>query len=215
MATGHSQETRMRILFEQLNRAYAALAHHRRARMRSMSWGSTLMLILLLLGFTKWMVMAALALPFVAIYLVVQYGCLTHLITYHRAVVAELESKINHELGETLLVGASLEAKLCGPVGQSHFLGLSAGNLTCLFSIATIHYLVICLLMFLAGALRTQYVLKHPELRPVDRFGDIYAPFLLLWALANILYLIWYYVKGEQEKDLLAAIRKECQPKSE
>jgi len=214
MGNEHSQETRMRVLIEQLNRAHGALANYRQARMRSMAWGSTLMLVLLMLGYSKWAPMAALALPFVAVFLVVHYGYLTHLVTFSRAFVGELENKINKELGETVLISESLEAKHSGFLGESHFLGVSGSNFTGIFSVTTVHYLILCLLMFLAGALHTQYLFEQ-ELMPVGRLGNVYSPFLLLWALANILYLIWYFVKGEQEKGLIAAIRKEYQQKSE
>jgi hypothetical protein len=215
MATEHHSELRTRILLDQLNQARGALGHSRRMLARSMSWGSICLLILLVLGYTKWLPMAALALPFAVIFLVVQYAYYTHLVTYGRACVAELENKINTDLGETLLISESLEAKKSGPLGAAHFLGITGSNLTSLFNIMPLHYLILCVALFIAGVLRTQFILKQPELRPVERFGDLYAPLLLIWALIHIIYLIWYFVQGEEERNLLAAIRKQYQPKSE
>jgi len=214
MSNERIHETRMTILLGQLDQARAALGDYRRLLGRTMCWGAFIMLGLLLLGYTKWVPMAALALPFVAVFLVMQYGHLKYLVIYGRAHVAELEHRINTELGETLLVSEAVESKR-SPLGEPHFFGITAGNITNIFSVMKIHYLVICMVMFVAGVLRTQFILKQADLRPVEKFGDLYIPLLFIWALANVVYLIWFFQKSEDEKNLVATIRKLYQPKDE
>jgi hypothetical protein len=207
-------DTRMTVLLSELYQARGALDSYRQLLGRSVGWGALLMLALLLLGYTKWLPMAALALPFVVVFLVVQYGHLKYLVIYGRAHVAELENKINSEVGETLLISESVESKR-SPLGEPHFLGITTGNMANIFSVMKIHYLIVCLMMFIAGVLRTLFILKQPDLRPVEKFGDLYIPLLFIWALANVIYLIWFFQKGEDERNLIAAIRKAYQSKAE
>jgi len=214
MAAEQKHEMRLKILAEQADRARAALFFAGRARIRSIYLGSLTMVVLLLLGYTRYLPMAAMALPFAAVFLVVLQGYFSHRVNFARTCVAELEAKINADLGETLLITEALESKDLGPLGESHFLGICPSNLRGIFSILSIHYLVIGLGMFIAGLFRTHYILSQPDLRPVERFGDIYAPVLFIWAVANILYLIWFSW-GEAEKGVIAAIRKQFQPKGE
>jgi hypothetical protein len=207
-------EKRIQILLGQLDQARQALGYYRRLLGRSMNWGALLMLALLIFGYTRWLPMAALALPFVVVFLVMQFGNLKYLVSYGRAHVGELENRINAELGETLLISEAIESKR-SPLGEPHFLGITSYNMTNIFSLTKIHYLIICLLMFAAGVLRTQFILKQSELRPVEKFGDLYVPLLFIWSLANVLYLIWFFLKSEDEKKLVATIHREYQPKGE
>lgn len=221
MAKNLDRETRLKILLDQLDRARAAVAHHQDARRRTMNYGTAVMLVLLVLAYTNWVFndvlclsMAAFSLPFVAIYLVAQYGYLTHLMFLGRAYAAGLESKINTDAEETLLVAESLEAAHFGPVGDPHVLGISWANLTGMCSATTLHYLVICLVMFVGGSLRSGYIFRK-ELAPVEKLADVYFPLLTLWAVINVVYLVWYFMGDQHEKKLIARIRKEYQPKSE
>ncbi|KPL09269.1 hypothetical protein AMJ85_06915 [candidate division BRC1 bacterium SM23_51] len=216
MAKDLNRETRLEILLDQLEQAHAEVAHYRDARARAMNCGALIMLVLLLLAYTKWVPMAALCLPFVAIYVVAQYGYLTHLMFLGRAYAASLESRINSEAGETLVLAELLESTHFGQVGEPHILGIGSTNLTGICSATTLHYLIICLVMFVAGAVRTNYVFS-PEsgLRPVGKLADVYFPLLTLWAVINVVYLLWYFMAGQDEKKLTAKISKEYQPKNE
>ena len=214
MAGDLNQETRLKILLEQLDRARATLARYQNARRRSMNIGALVLLALLLLAYSPSVPMAALCLPFVVIYMVAQYGYLTHLLFLGRAHAAGLESKINAEAGETLVATESLESAHSGPLGEPHILGISLGNLTGICSATTLHYLIICLVIFVGGALRSRYILSE-ELAPVEKLADVYFPLLILWSVINVVYLLWYFIAGRSESNLMARIRKEYQPKGE
>jgi hypothetical protein len=209
------QETRLDVFLEELGLAREATAAAQAARLRFMHGALLLMLALFLVGWTAALPMAALALPFMAIYVVIQYAFITHSIQYLRAHAAGLESRVNSEAGENLLVRETLAARTVGPLGRVHFLGISGENYQSIFSVTTIHWCVLCLLFFVAGCMRTRYIISNPELSPVQRLGEIYFPLLFLWLLLNALYLVYYYKFTDHEQKLIAAIRKEYQPKGE
>lgn len=223
MAKDEKRERQLEILLDELEGARALVEHHQDARVRCMRWGSLLMLGLLLLGYTTWTPagvaiavcpMASLALPFVAIYLLVQYGFHTHYIIRGRAYASGLEESINAELGESLLIAEALESKISGPLGKPHFLGISAGNFTGMVSAATIHYLIICFVMFVAGWMHTEnFIFKNQAINPVGRLAESYSTFLVLWTVINVVYLLYNFLTNSEEKTLIAAVRQEYQPK--
>lgn len=215
MATELSGESRVGLLLDQLAEARARVEEYEDARLRLMNRGGLLMLGLLLLAYTKWLTMSALVLPFVVIYLVVQFGYLTHCLACSRAVAEELEGRIRDEAGEAVLPAAVIEQKRVGPLGESHFLGLSSRNLTGMFGATTLHFLILCFLVFLGGYLRSRFVLSVPELRPVERLADVYGPLLVLWTVVNVGYLIWFFSVGGKEKLILAAIRKDLKRRAQ
>ncbi len=214
MADQVKREMRMDILLDQVDRLHEVLAIRQQARMRSMGWGAATMLVLLVLGYTRSYPIAALALPFAVVFLMVQYAYYTHLVMYARTVLSEAEARVNSELGEPLLQSEALEARESGPLGESHLLGLSPGNIGNLSGFVTLHYLFLSAIVFLAGMFRSQYILGEPDLSPVKRLGEVYTPVLFIWTVINILYVVWFSW-GEREKGFIAAIRKQLQSKSE
>ncbi len=214
MADQGTREMRINILLDQAGRVHEALAARQQARMRSMAWGAATMLVLLVLGYTRSYPIAALALPFAVVFLMVQYAYHTHLVMYARTVLSEVEARVNSELGETLLQSEAIEAKESGPLGESHLLGLSPNNIGNLSGFVTLHYLFLGVVVFLAGMFRSQYILGEPDLSPVKRLGEVYTPVLFLWTLINVLYVVWFSW-GEREKGFIAAVRKQLQSRSE
>ena len=211
MPANQKKIEKVQLMVEEVGWLRSDLARLQAARLRTLNGGGVLMLVLLILGYTKWVPMCALALPFVVIYLIVQYAYLTHRILLRRAHIGALESKINSETGEVLLIGESLDSKESGALGEPHFIGIS--GISKIGNAVALHFLVLCGIVFLAGALRTSFILAEPELRPVARLADAYFPLLILWSVINIVYLLWHCLTSGEDKDLGAIIRKQFQPK--
>ena len=178
-----------------------------------MCGGGLLMLVSIVLAYTSWFPMAAVALPFVVLFLLMHHAYLTYRTICGRAAVADLEAKINTEIGEALLVSELFESKTSCSLEESHFLGITASNFKNIFSVMRIHYLVVCLIVFLAGLSRGTHVLKLSG-SPFGMLRSLYVPLIFLWTLINIALLVTCS-RGGGEKSLIAMIRKYFQPKGD
>ncbi|MBM3333750.1 hypothetical protein FJY63_03730 [Candidatus Sumerlaeota bacterium] len=214
MAGSQSSETKAAALLQALDDARRNLAHGKRLLERSMRGGGLLMLALIVLAYTSWVPMAAVVLPFVVLFLLMHHAHLVYHVICGRAAVADLEAKVNTEIGEALLVSESFESKISCGLEEPHFLGITASNIKNIFSAMEIHYLAVCLIVFLAGLSRGTHVVKLPGM-PFGMLRTIYVPLIFLWTLANVVFLVLYSRGGGVEKSLIVMIRKYFQPKGD
>lgn len=208
MAKTQDSQTRLEILVDELDRAREAAGDREDSRVRFVNRGCVGMLVLLILGYRTDFTMAALALPFVAVYIVVHYGYLTHLVARNRLYAAGLESKLNREFGQDALVAETLESEQSGHPEAPNFLGITPANVSGIYSASTIHFLVISTAFYFAGAFRTGYILGQEQLRPVGALGDVYFHLLVLWTAINLAYLVWYFVISDHLKKTAASVRE-------
>ena len=218
MDNAFPKEARIDVLADELDRVRACIAEHEATRFRVMNWGALVMLVLLIFAYTPMSLdrlsfsMAALALPFVAIYLLMQYAYMTNLTMYERTHASGLESRINAECGEDLLITEFLATAHVTPTGKAGFLGIGAGNIRNMFSATTVHFLVVCLAMFLGGLLRSNFLLQR-ELAPVEKLGQVYVPLLFLWAIINVGYLVWYFLTADHQRAVQTAVSSRLEKK--
>jgi len=206
------RETRLQILLEELDATREHIAGYGAARARLMNGSALVMITLFLLGYTAWLPMAILLLPFAALYAVVHLAVLTACSRFARAHAAGLEERINIEAGGPLLFDQALASRTLGPTGRSSFFGITAENITSILSWSTLHFLAISAALYLAGFLRARYLLADEvDTLPVGTLADVYVPVLALWTLINLGYLIWYFLVANPEKSLAEAIRKHYQ----
>lgn len=141
---------------------------------------------------------AVLLVPYLILYAAVQGAFHFHYIIFARRYARALEQKLNQLNGNHALIAHKLEEVYLFPLDAPRFVGISLGNPLTFFSAITFHYGI-------AGTLTWAFALYRawqliPQFAP--NFGPLYfyVPVTIFWTLANMLYLLRYFVGQPDEK---------------
>ena len=141
---------------------------------------------------------AVLLVPFLVLYAAMQGAFHFHYIIFARRFARALEQKINQLNGNHLLIAYQLEEKYLFPLDAPRFVGVSLGNPLSFFSAITLHYGIAGTLLWALALYRAWQLM--PQLAPNFPPLDFYLPVAIVWTLANLIYLAWYFIGRRDER---------------
>ncbi len=184
----HAQLRRMR----GMNYKYHALFF------RQINFWIAVNVILLVASLLEPLRAAVLLVPYLILYAAMQGAFHFHYIILTRRYARALEQKLNQLIGNDALIAHKLEDAYLFPIDAPRFVGVSVGNPLTFFSAITFHYGI-------AGTLTWAFALYRawqliPSLAPNFAPLNFYLPVTIVWTLANLFYLAWYFVGQRDEK---------------
>lgn len=144
--------------------------------------------------------------PPLVLYAAMQGAFHFHYILLTRRYARALEEKLNAMAGKQLLIANQLEEAYLMKLDAPRFVGFSFGSPTSFFSAITLHYGIAGTILWALGLvvalmLTPQYANAMPLLW-------LYVPAMLLWTLANMGYLAWYFIARRDEKNVQGILDK-------
>jgi hypothetical protein len=145
--------------------------------------------------------------PFrLAIFLVaplVLYGAMQgafhfHYMIFTRRYARALEQRLNALADKPILIAHQLEDAYLMKLDAPRFVGFSFGSPASFFSVITLHYGIAGTFLWALGLVGSLLVTRqYADGLP---FLWLYVPAMLLWTVANMGYLAWYFVAQRDEK---------------
>lgn len=144
--------------------------------------------------------------PYLVLYAAMRGAFHFHYINFARRYARALEIKINKLNGNDALIAHKLEDAYFFPIDAPRFVGLSFGNVLSFFSAITFHYGVAGTLLWAIALYRA--VALVPTL--AFDFAPLawYAPGTIVWTLANMVYLAWYFIGQRDERAVETELQK-------
>lgn len=191
----HSQLRRMRAM----NYKYHALFF------RQINFWIAVNVILLAVSLLEPLRAAIFLVPYLVLYAAMQSAFHFHYIVFARRFARALERKLNSLNGGETLIAHQLEDAYLFPLDAARFVGASFGNPLSFFSAITFHYGVAGTLLWALALYRAaQLVLQFaPSFTPLA----FYVPVTMVWTLANMLYLAWYFIVRRDERAVELELR--------
>jgi hypothetical protein len=143
--------------------------------------------------------------PFLVLYAAMQGAFHFHYIVFSRRYARALEQKINRLNRNTALIAHELEELYLFPLDTPRFVGVSLGNLLSFFSAITFHYGIAGTALWALALYRAAQII--PQLAAGFAPLAWYVPVTVVWTLANVLYLAWYFIGQRDER----AVERELQ----
>ena len=143
---------------------------------------------------------AVLLIPYLVMYAAMQGAFHFHYIVFARRYARALERKLNQLNGDNALIAHELEEAYLFPLDAPRFVGISLGNPLSFFSVITLHYGIAGTLLWAAALYRAWQLL--PQFATGFAPLNFYVPVTLLWTMANVPYLAWYFVGQRDEQKL-------------
>lgn len=196
----HSQLRRMRAM----NYRYHALFF------RQINFWIAVDVVLLVASLLEPLRAAVLLVPYVTLYAAMQGAFHFHYIVFARRFARALENKLNQASRKDTLIAHQLEEDYLFPLDAPRFVGLSFGNMLSFFSAITFHYGIAGALLWALALYRSAQLV--PQLAVSFAPLGVYVPVTILWTLANMLYLTWYFIGQRDERKverLLTAFAQE------
>ena len=141
---------------------------------------------------------AVLLVPYLVLYAAMQGAFHFHYIIFARRYARALEQKLNQLSGDDALIAHKLEDAYLFPIDAPRFVGVSQGNPLTFFSAITFHYGIAGTLLWVVALYRAWQLI--PSLAPNFAPLNFYIPVTIVWTLANMIYLAWYFVGQRDEK---------------
>ncbi len=187
-----------RFLHAQLRRMRAMNFKYHALFFRQINFWIAVNVVLLVASLLEPLRAAALLIPYLVLYAAMQGAFHFHYIILARRYARALEQKLNQLNGKNLLIAHKLEDAYLFPLAAPRFVGVSLGNLLSFFSIITLHYGIAGTLLWALALYRVWQLL--PQFAPNFAPLDVYVPVTIVWTLANMFYLVWYFVGQRDEQ---------------
>jgi hypothetical protein len=136
--------------------------------------------------------------PYLILYAAMQGAFHFHYIILARRYARALEHKLNALHGYNGLIAHQLEDAYLFPLDVPRFVGVNFGNALSFFSVITLHYGIAGTVLWALALYRAAQLI--PALAPDFAPLQFYLPVTLIWTLANMLYLAWYFIGQRDEK---------------
>lgn len=136
--------------------------------------------------------------PYLVLYAAMQGAFHFHYIIFARRYARALEQKLNQLSGNDALIAHKLEDAYLFPIDAPRFVGVSLGNPLTFFSAITFHYGIAGTLLWAFALYRAWQLIPSLALNFAPL--NFYIPVTIVWTLANMLYLAWYFVGQRDEK---------------
>jgi len=149
---------------------------------------------------------AIFVLPFFIVY--AGFFC-AYLLTYNlfaRIYATALEKKINSLIGGEFLVAHRMEDEYIYRTPGTKFVALDLGRPWTPIGASTISFTVGGVLVYVLAAYRAFQLL--PSLAPHFPPLAWYWPLLVVWTLAHLAWLVWFYVGGKPERTIAAIVNE-------
>lgn len=188
------------LLHAQLRRMRAMNYRYHALFFRQINFWIAVDVALLVAGLLEPLRAAVLLVPYVTLYAAMQGAFHFHYIIFARRFARALEGKLNQASGKDTLIAHKLEEDYLFPLDAPRFVGLSFGNLLSFFSAITFHYGIAGTLLWVLALYRSVQLI--PQLAAGFAPLAIYVPITIIWTLANMLYLTWYFIGQRDERKI-------------
>jgi hypothetical protein len=187
-----------RFLHAQLQRMRAMNFKYHSLFFRQINFWIAVNVILLMASLLEPLRAAVLLIPYLVLYAAMQGAFHFHYIILTRRYARALEQKLNQLNGKDMLIAHKLEEAYLFPLAARRLVGFSFGNPLSFFSMITLHYGIAGTLLWALALYRAWQLL--PQLAPNFAPLDFYLLVTIVWTLANMLYLVWYFVGQRDER---------------
>jgi hypothetical protein len=186
-----------------------SMLHAQLRRMRAMDYGYHALFfryinlwigvitVLLMLSLLEPLRAAILLVPYLILYTAMQGAFHFHYVIFARHFARGLEDKLNQVGGRADFIANELEELYLMPLDAPRLVGFSLGALLSFFSVITLHYGIAGTLLWALSLYRAWQII--PLLAPGFPPLDVYLPMTLMWTVANMLYVFWYFVFQRDE----------------
>lgn len=143
---------------------------------------------------------AAFFVPPLVLYAAMQGAFHFHYIIFSRRYARILEQRLNALAGKEILIANRLEDAYIMPLDAPRFVGFSFGKPAAFFSGITLHYGIAGTFLWALGLVWALWI--TPQYASAVPLLWLYVPAMLVWTLANMAYLAWYFIAQRDEKQV-------------
>lgn len=186
------------MLHAQLRRMRAMNFKYHSLFFRQINFWIAVNVILLVASLLEQLRAAVSLVPYLILYAAMQSAFHFHYIVFARRYARALEQKLNQLNGNNARIAHKLEDAYLFPIDSPRFVGVSLGNPLTFFSAITFHYGIAGTLLWALSLYRAWQLIPlfAPNFAPLN----FYVQATIVWSLANMLYLAWYFIDQRDEK---------------
>lgn len=189
-----------RMLHSQLRRMRAMNYRYHALFFRQINFWIAVNVVLLVASLLEPLRVAVLLVPHLVLYAAMQGAFHFHYIVFARRFARALEQRLNKMNANNTLIAQELEEDYLFPLDAPRFVGFSLGSPLSFFSAITLHYGIAGALLWALALYRSAQLI--PPLVPGFAPLQFYLPVTIVWTLANMLYLAWYFIGQRDERKI-------------
>jgi hypothetical protein len=188
----------IRLLHAQLRRMRAMNFRYHALFFRQINFWIAMVALLLAASLLESLRAVVFIVPYLILYAAMQGAFHFHYIIFARRYARTLERKINQLNGNDVLVAHQLEETYLFPLDAPRFVGVSLGNPLSFFSAITLHYGIAGTVLWGLSLYRAAQL--APTFAPNFAPLNFYSAVTIVWTLANLSYLAWYFIGQRDEQ---------------